>query len=111
MYHPWVAPTPSVTVRMQSGNLESAPHVVAAGPRPTEGFVRAFFTYGTFPIIMFGAIAAGYAFLAQGGAPKLVSPLFSTPAVLAIVVMERVHPHVRKWNVPQRDLAADVCYF
>jgi len=96
---------------MQSGKLESAPHIVAAGARPTEGLVRAFFTYGTFPIIMFGAIAAGCAILAQGGAPKFVSPLVSTPAVLAIVVMERVHPHVRKWNVRQGDLTADICYF
>src|SRR5258706_6694392 len=96
---------------MQSAKVDSAPGAAAVGAPPHEGLVRAAFTYGTFPVIMFGAIAAGAAVLASGADPRVVNPTVGTPAVLAIMLMERAHPHVPQWNRTHGDLIADICYF
>jgi sterol desaturase/sphingolipid hydroxylase (fatty acid hydroxylase superfamily) len=94
---------------MYPAQVEKVP---ASLPTPAaESGVRSLLTYGIFPIIMFGSVAAGVAMLHAGADPKLVNPVVATPAVLLIAILERVHPYVRQWNEPKGDLKADVIYF
>jgi sterol desaturase/sphingolipid hydroxylase (fatty acid hydroxylase superfamily) len=96
---------------MHSGKPHAPVAPSAFAPPGAVGGGREFFTYATFPVIMFGAIAAGTAMLASGADPKLVNPVIATPAVMMIALMERLHPHARNWNEPKGDLKADICYF
>jgi ornithine lipid hydroxylase len=83
----------------------------SASHAASQSGLRALLTYGLFPFIMFGAIGVGLFLLERGVAPAMINPWVTTPAILLIILFERVHPFEPEWNKSHGDLKADSFYF
>lgn len=70
-------------------------------------WLRHALTYGSFPVIFGGSIAAGlYGFDLGVSRPLLVSAVVFV-AALCIILLERVHPHEPRWNRSHGDVRTD----
>ena len=74
------------------------------------GEMKAFLTYGLFPVHFFGAlVAAHFAFVAGYSAPVILGVISAITAATLLWV-ERVHPAHRNWNVSQKDVGTDALH-
>ncbi len=72
--------------------------------------MKAFFTYGLFPVHFFSAlVAAHFAFVAGYSAPVILGVISAITAVTLLWV-ERVHPAHSNWNVSQKDVGTDAMH-
>jgi ornithine lipid hydroxylase len=92
-------------------SFQDASVAEATDGQARPGPLRNLLTYGLFPVIMFGAVAASLVMLARGIEPGLVNLFATAPAVLLIILFERVHPFEREWNKSHGDLGHDSVYF
>ena len=68
------------------------------------------FRYGFFPLVFFGAIAAGMALMSQGVSPMVATGAVVFPSALVIGLSERVQPRFASWAVNHGDWPADLAH-
>lgn len=67
-------------------------------------------TYGTFPVVFGGAMAIALAGMGVGWDPVWTAMGLTAAVVLALFVLERVHPHARSWLHSRGDLRTDLVH-
>lgn len=72
--------------------------------------IDAALTYGSFPVIFGGTMAAGVYAIAVGWDPVVTVAGLTGVAVLALLVLERAHPHRQEWLRSHDDLRTDLLH-
>ena len=67
-------------------------------------------TYGTFPIVFGGAMGVGIVGMGRGWDPVITAMALTAAVVLALLVLERVHPYHDEWLHSQGDLRTDLIH-
>ncbi len=75
-----------------------------------EPLGRRLLTYATFPVVFGAAVGAGMWGVTAGIDRLVLVPSVIVTATLFIIVLERVHPHVREWNRAKGDVGTDVLH-
>jgi sterol desaturase/sphingolipid hydroxylase (fatty acid hydroxylase superfamily) len=73
-------------------------------------FIDATLTYGTFPIVFGGAMAIGIVGMERGWDPVITAMALTGAVVLALLVLERVHPYQEEWLHSHGDIRTDLIH-
>jgi sterol desaturase/sphingolipid hydroxylase (fatty acid hydroxylase superfamily) len=82
----------------------------SGGARPNRPVIDAVLTYGTFPFVFGGAMGAGVIGMERGWDPLLTAVGLTAVVVLALLVLERVHPYHDEWLHSHGDLRTDIIH-
>jgi hypothetical protein len=77
---------------------------------PKRSVVGAALTYGTFPFVFGGAMSAGIIGMERGWDPLMTAVGLTAVVVLALLVLERVHPYHDEWLHSHGDLRTDIIH-
>lgn len=73
-------------------------------------WIDATLTYGTFPIIFGGAMGLGIAGMERGWDPVVTAMALTAAVVLALLVLERIHPYHEEWLHSHGDIRTDLLH-
>lgn len=72
--------------------------------------MKAFFTYGLFPLHFFGALVAAHFAFAAGYSPAVILAVISAITATMLLIVERLHPAHPHWNQTQSDVGTDALH-
>jgi len=75
-----------------------------------RSLIDAAFTYATFPLVFGGAMGLGIVGMGRGWDPVWTAMGLTAAVVLALLVLERVHPYHHEWLRSQGDLRTDLLH-
>jgi sterol desaturase/sphingolipid hydroxylase (fatty acid hydroxylase superfamily) len=67
-------------------------------------------TYATFPVVFGGAMGVAFVGMERGWDPVLTAMALTAAVVLALLVLERVHPYQRAWLHSHGDVRTDLLH-
>lgn len=73
-------------------------------------WIDATLTYGTFPIVFGGAMGLGIAGMERGWDPVVTAMALTAAVVLALLVLERIHPYHEEWLHSRGDIRTDLLH-
>jgi sterol desaturase/sphingolipid hydroxylase (fatty acid hydroxylase superfamily) len=77
---------------------------------PKPPLVDAAATYGTFPVVFGGAMAVGIYGIGRGWDPVMTATSLTAAVVIALMLLERVHPYQELWLRSHGDIKTDLAH-
>ncbi|MEM7136926.1 MAG: sterol desaturase family protein [Myxococcota bacterium] len=73
-------------------------------------FVDQTLTWGTFPVVFGGAMVAALVAITHGKNPVVTATIATAVVVVALAILERVHPYQRAWLSAKGDVRTDLIH-